>query len=788
MAEHEVREIEISQTAGRVEPLPVLSTKDAETVEVRLIQTLFGNMPSIVLGSLIGLLAASFVAWNYWNPLTAVICSGMVMTSIWRCLVHLGYEKDVHREMNARAWESRFSWAAWSFSACIGATGVAGLVGSANTHVHLFLIVTIVGLVSTMASRNAGRIKIVGPQVALIMVPIGIAFAYANEWAYWALAAVSAFHLVSLVGLARTWGDRFRDSFANEIASRRLADIVEVKNQLFNTALDNMKRGFAIVGADGKFVEANNRIFELVGLDRSQLPEHCGIVDIVEKALDRGTIDAKAAVTVRDTFELDSRTDRMVTIAAVSGTMLEFHREPDADGRAIFSVEDVTTEYNARREIERRATRDELTGLWNRSRTLDHLQTTFDDMMKLGKEGGAILFLDLDGFKSINDIYGHSAGDSLLRRVAEILLSSVRPCDHVGRMGGDEFLIFIPGMNSEDDVLPVAQRLVERLHESQEVDGWTLRIGTTIGVSFLDRKSPSMKEVVQNADMALYEHKKGNERNSISFFEARMREETNTKKSLEQDLRSSLERGGENLAVFYQPMFETGTRRVTGCEALIRWNHPHIPKMSPDKFIPIAEESSLIVDLGEWVLRTACLEAASWESKLRISVNLSAVQFVIGDIVDTVRRVLDETGLEASRLELEFTESVMARDKKRVSNQILALKDLGIRISLDDFGTGYSSLGYIKDFHFDKIKIDRSFVDHIEEKDMCIGIVKAVMEIARVGNLTVVAEGIEREEELAKIRDLGVQQGQGYLIGKPMPADMFRSKYGEQQPLLRVVG
>ena len=415
-------------------------------------------------------------------------------------------------------------------------------------------------------------------------------------------------------------------------------------------------------------------------------------------------------------------------------------------------------------EIHYLAHHDSLTGLANRVLLRQHLervlaQPTYADV--------AVLFVDLDGFKSINDTLGHSTGDGLLKCVANRLIESVRDSDRVARLGGDEFAIIQLEADQPKGAAMLANRLIELIGRPYQVDGNQLNIGASVGIAVASEGDNKPEDLLKRADLAMYTAK-AEGRGTYRFFEAQMDESAQARRDMESLLRTAdIESAFE---VYYQPLIDVTEKRVICLEALLRWRHPDKGFISPAQFIPLAEEIGLIVTLGEWVLRRACMEATKWPDEVKVAVNLSPVQFKYSGLPRAVEEALAESGLPARRLELEITESVLL-ERTETSLAILhELRELGVAISMDDFGTGYSSLSYLRSFRFDKVKIDRAFVGDITNGFDSLKIVRAINDLGRSFGMTTVAEGVETIEQLRCLEDEGCAQVQGYLISPPRPA------------------
>jgi diguanylate cyclase (GGDEF)-like protein len=381
--------------------------------------------------------------------------------------------------------------------------------------------------------------------------------------------------------------------------------------------------------------------------------------------------------------------------------------------------------------------------------------------------GFALLTLDLDRFKRVNDTLGHHTGDLLLREVAKRISGQVQPGDIVARFGGDEFVILQASLRTAKDAGELAARLVAALGAPYEIDGQRILIGASVGIALAPENGKDAEGLMRNSDIALYQAKAGG-KGRFLYFAPEMDAVMQSKRLLEVELREALDK--KQLEVHFQPLVDIPTGRIVACEALVRWNHGTRGYIPPIEFLPLAEETGLIVSLGSFVLRAACAEAASWADDIRIAVNLSAVQFGSGDLVSVVAAALAETGLPANRLDLEITQTLLTVDKDEVVKTLTTLRDLGVRVSLDDFGAGSSSLTDLSSFPYDKIKIDRSFVRDVPHRADSAAVVRAVLGLAGALGITTTAEGVETAEELDWLRAQGCQEGQGFLFSKPIPS------------------
>ena len=432
---------------------------------------------------------------------------------------------------------------------------------------------------------------------------------------------------------------------------------------------------------------------------------------------------------------------------------------------------DLTKMRQSEVELDRLARQDSLTGLPNR----EVLRRALDDALISAvrrKHRCSVFLLDLDRFKAVNDTLGHPAGDTLLRLVSLRLREVIGDLGQVGRLGGDEFEVVLPATSDKDTLSKLAQGIIDSLSRPYTINGTVVSIGASVGIVTSDYDDRTSDDLMRDADLALYAAKAAG-KGCFRFFAPEMHEAARDRQLMESDLRVALEKGQLRLA--YQPCVDSSSEAVTGFEALIRWDHPEHGPVSPVQFIPLAEEIGLINEIGEWVLRTACAEAANWPAHISVAVNLSPVQFKSHALPTMVRMVLSDTNLSAKRLELEITEGVFLSNDDHVHDMIGSLKAIGVKLALDDFGTGYSSLSYLQRVPFDKIKIDRSFVTGASDpKGRNAALIRAMVGLASDLKMQTTAEGVETQEELQLVRDLGCSLVQGYIFGKPMPPEEAR--------------
>jgi diguanylate cyclase (GGDEF)-like protein len=543
------------------------------------------------------------------------------------------------------------------------------------------------------------------------------------------------------------------------------------QNELFDAALNNMSQGLAMFGADHRLIVCNGRFRELFGLSADVLRPNSQALGVFDAAM-AASVGFDAGVIRGVWAEHQALVARGKAATFIQedeeGRALRVSHRPLSDGGWVATYEDVTESRRVEARIRHLAHHDPLTGLPNRRHFTDRLTEALAAIS--GKaDGVAVLYLDLDNFKNVNDTLGHPVGDELLRAAGHRIRSVIRSTDLLARLGGDEFAVLLCGESARRaEAESLAPRIAEALSEPFILSRYQTTIGASVGIALASEPGIPADVVLKHADVALYRAKAAGRR-TYRVFEASMAAELQRRIEVEEDLRGALERS--ELELHYQPLFDLRRGSLSGFEALLRWRHGARGLISPAEFIPVAEETGVIVEIGAWALRRACEDAMAFPNMAKVAVNISPVQFAGGDLVETVSHALLASRLAPSRLELEITESVLLQDSDAVVATLHKLRDMGVRIALDDFGTKYSSLSYLRSFPFDKIKIDRSFVQDMGTRADCLAIVRSVARLATQLGMTATAEGVEGQEQLEQAREAGCTEGQGYFFGLPMPAE-----------------
>jgi diguanylate cyclase (GGDEF)-like protein/PAS domain S-box-containing protein len=553
----------------------------------------------------------------------------------------------------------------------------------------------------------------------------------------------------------------------------------------FRSAFDYAAVGMALVGTDGRWLSVNRSLCQLVGYSEQELlqtnfqsithPDDLG-ANLADLYL---MIEGKLVTSTREKRYIHKQGHVVWTTDSASSVF-------DEQGKPmhfIVQAQDITERKLAEQQLHRAAFYDALTGLPNRVLFTDHLKLTLARAKQHQDHLFAVLFLDIDRFKNINDSLGHMVGDQLLTAVAGRLQGCVRPEDTVSRFGGDEFAVLLNGVKHSADALDITERILREIEAPFRLSGFDVFTSTSVGIALSVVGYDSTDEILRDADTAMYRAKEQG-KGRFEVFDKIMHARAVSRLQLESDLRQALER--KEFEVYYQPIMNLEGDSLSGFEALLRWHHPERGIVSPADFIPAAEDTELIIPIGEWVLYEACRQAREWQSAypsdtpLTISVNLSGKQFKQPDLVGQVKRILYQTGLDARCLRLEITESMIMEDAEDATAMLRQLRSLNVQLSIDDFGTGYSSLSYLHRFPVNILKIDRSFVGRMSMDEESMGIVETIITLASKLKLDVVAEGIETDEQWQKLKSLRCHYGQGYLFSRPVSAQAAAALVGEE--------
>jgi diguanylate cyclase (GGDEF)-like protein len=565
---------------------------------------------------------------------------------------------------------------------------------------------------------------------------------------------------------------------------------IDQLNGWFEIALHNMGRGLSMFDTDQRLIVCNRMYREIFDLPEDLTKRGTPLADIVRFHVKRETGSDHPADIERERKWIDYHVAELARGRSFSdtrhlknGRIILVTNQPMPQGGWVDLQEDVTEKSRAEQKITWLARHDTLTEIANRFHFRETLDSWFQQLQP--GSGFALHWIDLDHFKNVNDTLGHPAGDALLKSVANRLREILRGPDVVARLGGDEFAIIQSGATTATQAAKLAKRVLRAIGEPHHVIGREVRAAASIGIVLAPRQGRDADELLKNADLALY-RAKASGRGSYAFFQPGHALDLEGRCGLESDLRTAVEE--EQFELYYQPIVELQRKEVVGFEALMRWHHPQRGMISPGEFIPLAEETGLIVEMGAWALKQACREAVTWPEHVKVTVNLSSVQFEQGDLFKAVKDALRFSKLSPARLELEITESLLLRDEARTHELLHQLRSLGVKFALDDFGTAYASLSYLRSFPFDKIKIDRTFIadlDRSKRKD-CIAIIHAVAGLAKRLEMSTVAEGIETLDQLKTVATAGCEEVQGYYFSKPVAASEVQTVISRCRSMLCV--
>jgi diguanylate cyclase (GGDEF)-like protein/PAS domain S-box-containing protein len=567
---------------------------------------------------------------------------------------------------------------------------------------------------------------------------------------------------------------------ANNASMQSLA----LEKERLDTALNNMSQGLIMFDSSERIVVCNDFYIKMYGLSRENVKPGRSFSDLLRYRAEAGELVHQDIERYRADLAMAMAQGKVMTsiLETADGRQILVTNSPMSAGGRVATHNDITERRRAEAKIAYMAHHDALTDLPNRSRLYLQLRQTLT-RLKQGEQV-AVFGLDLDRFKDVNDAYGHAVGDLLLKAVAGRLRQCIRDTDMVARLGGDEFAVMQVGTAQPTDATSLASRLIEVVGAPYELGDDQVTVELSIGIALAPDDGLDPEQLLKNADMALYRAKSDGQ-GLYRFFEPEMDARMQARRRLEIDLRHAIANG--EFELFYQPLVAMQTEHVTGFEALIRWHHPKRGMIPPLQFISVAEETGLIVPIGDWVLQQACAEAVTWPSDVKIAVNLSPIQFKSKGLLLSVMSALAASGLSAKRLELEITESALLYDGDATISILDELRGLGVRISMDDFGTGYSSLSYLRKFPFDKIKIDQSFIFDMSEHNDSLAIVRAVIAMGSGLGIATTAEGVETAEQFKQLKLEGCTEVQGYLFSPPRPASEVKELLASINPTLKAI-
>ncbi len=633
-------------------------------------------------------------------------------------------------------WWANYCWAGLTYLASASAAGL------------IYLSIRQHGLISLLAAA---------PLVAIVFATCHFYFKQSEE-------------------RAKADHERAEAAAAQVAQTERHLQELQKREEKFRRAFDYASTGMALVAADGKWLQVNRSLCHILGYGETELLAltfqtltHLDDLDHVRRSVAQLLAEETPATQIELRF-LHRLGHEVWTLLSAS----IFHDTHDDSPRLIFQIQNITDRKRAEDQLLHDAFHDALTGLPNRALFLDHLKLALARAQRHHDRAFAVLFLDFDRFKIVNDSLGHLTGDQLLVAIAQRLESCLRPGDTVARLGGDEFTILLEDLGDADEAIALAERLQKELTAPFNLNGHEVFTSASIGIARGSFAYQKPEEILRDADAAMY-HAKSRGKAQHALFNESMHTRAMKQLQLETDLRHALER--REFFLVYQPVVSLQTARLEGFEALVRWRHPERGLISPADFIPVAEETNLIIPLGQWVLDEACRQMHQWQELCRqrlaltMSVNLSGKQLTQSSLIERILQTLHRTGLAPQQLKLEITESVVMENIETATGMLEQLRALGVQLSIDDFGTGYSSLSYLHRLPIDTLKIDRSFVIRMVESNENAEIVRTIVTLAKTLKMSVVAEGVETTEQMERLRRLDCEMGQGYLFARPMEAE-----------------
>jgi diguanylate cyclase (GGDEF)-like protein len=752
--------------------------KMSPSIYAALVYSLFQNPAPMFAGALCAAVAAIMTAVKTGGAWLWPCVALLVVTGAARALDMHQYQrcKSGLTEKEAAHWEIRYQIGAMLYAVSLGIWCVVALLGTDDAVAHMICVSVTLGYMAAGAGRTYGRPWIFHLQTLLACGPLSVALVLNGSPYYVGLGLLNVLFFVGLKHITTS----LQQIFVRALVAREREAALAAQ---FDTALNNMPHGLCMFGPDGRLAVMNHRFSEMMRLSEDLVDRGARAPDIVAACIGAGTVSIASGKLI--VSEVDSSQAGYITTAdpdSANARALSWTFQPMASGGTVVLLEDITERRNAEARISHLARYDELTALPNRVNFRDEMERLLAISHSAARLS-ALLFIDLDQFKQVNDTLGHPCGDELLCAVADRLREMLRPEDFVARFGGDEFVVFQQNIKSEEDAAGLARRIVDRLSERYEIDNHLVEIGASVGIAMTTPMGISADTLMKNADMALY-RAKADGRGTYCFFRDEMALTVEARRILELDLRKAL--ANEEFELFYQPLVNLKTGRISTCEALLRWNHPERGTVSPADIIPVAEDMGLIIDLGRWILRKACMEAMKWPEGVSVAVNFSPQQFHQRDVLSEVRYALEVSGLPADRLEIEITESSLLRNTQWTHDALSQLHAAGVRISLDDFGTGYSSLSYLHNFPLQKVKIDRSFLEGIDS-DRPLTLLRGIARLSADLGMSVVVEGIETNEQLELISADGtVTEAQGYLFSRPVPParvrQLLNASHGRRLP------
>jgi diguanylate cyclase (GGDEF)-like protein len=737
-----------------------------------LVASLFSSPTSIVVSNIVGAAVPFFcwVATNEWMFLAIglIACAAIVLRfATVRRYVSMNHVDETLADV--KRWDREYFIGATVYSTILGLNCFAALALTQNTAAHMITVVSAIAFSSGYVARNAGRPNFVVIQLMCFCLPMAAGLFVSGQPYFAGIGVFIVLYVLTNISIVFSINRNLLALADANKRSRSLAETTRRQNLMLDSALNSMTHGLMMFDPALRLEVQNSRHMELYGLARETVGSGATLQEALAALVAAGTITddctrllgelSERCLLLAEPGHLEFVTrDQKTFVVAV---------EPTADGGVLITTEDATARRQIAAQFERMARYDALTGLANRFT----LNRALDSACANGAGNGhpAVLYIDVDNFKTVNDSMGHEWGDKLLIQVADRLRALAGPADTVARFGGDEF-VWLRLADPSEKPADAGKRVVGAMAHPFDIDGTLIYVTTSVGIALVPEHGRMSADILRAADIALYAAKQAG-RNTASMFDPVMEDGLRARRELEIELRQACR--SRSLSLHYQPIIDLRTGHVASCEALMRWNHPTRGMVSPVEFIPVAEQTGLISEMGDWAIEQACLDAAAWPDDIAVAVNVSAFQFKDpARLIRAVKHALKLSGLSPQRLELEVTESLLIEDQKTTLRTIQALRRIGVKFSLDDFGVGYSSLAYLAEYPFSKVKIDRSFAKDITSNGPSRSIIETVCRLARDLGLIVVVEGIETEAQQREAEKLGIEFGQGYLFGRPAAAEV----------------
>lgn len=702
----------------------------------------------------------------------------MVLTGAYRVIVVWLYRSRPSRDIGIvaiKVWERRFAVGTLAMSAILGAMCFVGFVWTTDPISHLILDATTVGYASGAVNRNTARRGLALWPVALSLGPLTAGAALHGGFAYEALAALTALYWLATTEIGIHGSERSLRFAIMSRENERLAASLAEQNRRLDAALTNMSHGLCMFNSEGRLALSNRRMRELFDIPEGDSSDGSALADLASERPPVG--DCATAAVAKFRTEFARRADQPKVANAMlafdNGRVISWSKAPTSDGGSVVIFEDVTEREQAEARARFLSSHDSLTGLPNRP-SFEQMLRSAIKLCRRYEKTFCLMFIDLDRFKLVNDTLGHSAGDVLLKEAAARLRACIRDSDVVARLGGDEFVVILHDIGEPMKVQTVAEKIAQMLAAPFDIQGHECCVSASIGVAIYPRDATDEDTLLTCADAAMYRVKQEG-KNNVRFFSPELTTASIERLVMESELRRAIE--NSEFVLHYQPKRRIATGEIVGVEALLRWRHPQMGLLAPERFLSVAEETGLIVPIGRWVLHNACQQNQAWRRMglpdLQMAVNLSPREFVDIELVEAIEGALAQSGMPAELLEIEITESMAISDYRRSEKLIRAVRDMGARVAIDDFGTGHSTMGRLKHLSIDTIKIDRSFVQGMFAEDKDRAIVEAILSLGHALQLNLVGEGVETKEQETFLAAHGCNDFQGYLLARPLPPDIF---------------